>query len=277
MNRISLIIATLGRKDEIIKLFKSIESSRYDLEKLEVIVVDQNPRGFLSEALLSSFRFNVKYIHSNIKGLSINRNIGLAYATGNIICFPDDDCKFYANTFNEVLKVLSDSNTDFCIGRIFNRETEENIIKVWPKKRLTINKLNSYFLASSITVFVKRKFILNFDEKLGVGAEFGSCEDADFIYRLLKNGAKGIYTPNIELWHPSPNYEIISLIKVRNYASGFGYFIRKNTDYVKLLLLTLLLMKKNTQLLLNIYNRSFQKHYFKFFYIGLVKGLIKRP
>ena len=46
-------------------------------------------------------------------------------------------------------------------------------------------------------MFIKKEYILNFDENLGVGARFGSCEDADLIYKILE---KGIYTPKIELW-----------------------------------------------------------------------------
>ena len=36
------------------------------------------------------------------------------------------------------------------------------------------------------------------------------------IYRILENNAKCIYTPKIELWHPEPNYQEISLEKVKN-------------------------------------------------------------
>lgn len=92
------------------------------------------------------------------------------------------------------------------------------------KKELDVNRFNSYFINSSITMFIKKEFILNFDENLGVGAKFGSCEDADLIYRILENKAKGFYTPKIELWHPEPNYQEISLEKVKNYKPRIWIF-----------------------------------------------------
>lgn len=269
----SLIIATLGRKKELLEAIESIKNGNYDISNLEIIIVDQNEKGFLDKEILEFKDLKIKHIHSDIKGLSYNRNIGLRYATGDIICFPDDDCKFYTNTLIEVSNVLLDSNIDFCMGRIYDIKIKKDIIKKWSKKDLKVNKFNSYFINSSITMFIKKEFILNFDENLGVGAKFGSCEDADFIYRILENNAKGIYTPKIELWHPEPNYQEISLEKVRNYASGFGYFVRKNTDSIKVLILFLLVGKKTMQFLANILNKRFQKGYFNSFFSGLFLGL----
>lgn len=270
----SLIIATLGRKKELLELIESIKNSDYETNNLEIIIVDQNEKGFLDKELSKFENLNIKHIHSDIKGLSYNRNIGLSYASGDIICFPDDDCKFYENTLNEVSNILLRSNIDFCMGQIYDRETKKDVIKKWSKKEFKVNRFNSYFINSSITMFIKKEYILNFDENLGVGARFGSCEDADLIYKILENKAKGIYTPKIELWHPEPNYQEISLEKVKNYASGFGYFVRKNTDVIKVLLLFLLVGKKTIQFIMNILNKRFQKGYFKSFFNGLFTGLM---
>jgi glycosyltransferase involved in cell wall biosynthesis len=269
----SLIIATLGRKKELLEFLDSIKSNIYDMNKLQIIIIDQNEKGFLDNELRIFKDLNIKHIHSDIKGLSYNRNIGINYATGDIICFPDDDCKFYKNTLLEVSNVLLDPNIDFCMGRIYDRKIKKDIIKKWPKGNFNINKFNSYFINSSITMFIKKRSILNFDENMGVGAKFGSCEDADLIYRILENNAKGIYISQIEIWHPEPNFQEISLNKVKNYASGFGYFVKKNTDGIKVLLLLLLIGKKILQLILNFADKRFKKGYFKSFFNGLFAGL----
>ncbi|QKF76874.1 glycosyltransferase family 2 protein [Arcobacter defluvii] len=270
----SLIIATLGRKKELFDLIDSLRKGDYYTSKIQIIIVDQNEKGFLDKQLLSEYKdLDIKYIHSDTKGLSLNRNIGLKYATGDIICFPDDDCKFYNDTLIEISNILLNPNIDFCMGQIYDRETKKDIIKRWSKKDLKVNRFNSYFINSSITMFIKKNLVLDFDENLGVGAKFGSCEDADFIYRILQNKANGIYTPKIELWHPEPNYQEISLEKVKNYASGFGYFIRKNIDTIKILLFILLIGKKMMQFILNIFKKRFPKGYFKSFFNGLYIGI----
>ena len=181
----SLIIATLGRKKELLELIESIKNSDYETNNLEIIIVDQNEKGFFDKELLEFNDLEIKHIHSDTKGLSYNRNIGLLYVTGDIICFPDDDCKFYDNTLFEVSNLLADTNIGFCMGRIYDRKEQKNIIKKWSNKEFKVSKFNSYFVNSSITMFIKKEYILNFDENLGVGAKFGSCEDADFIYRIL--------------------------------------------------------------------------------------------
>lgn len=271
--KFSLIIATLGRKDELRDVLISIKMQNYDLSKIEIIIVDQNEQGFLFEVINKFQSLNIKYIHSNTRGLSFNRNVGLTKATGNVICFPDDDCKFYNNTLSEVSNILSSENIDFCMGRIYDREEQKDIIKKWSKKEFKVNRFNSYFVVSSITLFIKKESILSFDENLGVGAKFGSCEDADLTYRLLEKKNNAVYSPKIELWHPQPDYQEISLKKVESYASGFGYFVRKNIDIFKILLLILLVGKKNLQFFLNIFNRKFQREYFKAYFNGLKYGI----
>lgn len=273
--KMSLIIATLGRKKELLELLNSINNSNINKINIEILIIDQNHKGFLENELLAFNDLNIKHIHSIRKGLSYNRNIGLKIATGEIICFPDDDCKFYEDTLQIASKVLSCSKIDFCIGRIFDRNTKKNIIKKWPSKKFKINRFNSYFVNSSITLFIKKSSILDFDEKLGVGSVFGSCEDADLIYRVLESGAKGVYTPEIELWHPSPDFQDIPLSKVKSYASGFGYFISKNTDLTKFFLLILLINKKLFEMFFNIFTKKYQKKYFLCFFSGLVSGLRK--
>jgi glycosyltransferase involved in cell wall biosynthesis len=272
--KFTLIIATLGRKKELLSLFDSINNIDYEKSNIEIIIVDQNKKGFLDKDLSMFDNLFIKHIHSEKIGLSYSRNLGLSYATGDIVCFPDDDCKFYNNTLLEASSVLLDANIDFCMGRIYDRETKNNIIKNWPENYFLLNRFNSYLINSSITLFVKHEFILNFDENLGVGAKFGSSEDADLIYRMLENKTRGIYTPKIELWHPVPNYQEISLVKVKNYAAGFGYFVRKNIDFVKIILLFLLVAKKSFQLVMNFYNKRFCYGYFGSFFGGLLFGLL---
>ena len=44
MKRFSLIMATYGREKEVDSFLKSIKKSNYDLELVEVIIVDQNDK-----------------------------------------------------------------------------------------------------------------------------------------------------------------------------------------------------------------------------------------
>jgi len=268
----SLVIATLGIKDELEQLLTSFSNQSYNISDIEVIIVDQNEKNFLNSTLKKFKNLNVIYIHSDIKGLSFNRNIGLKKATGDIICFPDDDCLYYIDTLSSVVKFFeANQSCDVALGRIYDRVDNINIIKTWPVQEKSIFTFNVYFMSSSITIFIRASVLISFDETLGVGARFGSCEDPDLLYRLLTQGKRIVYTPSIDVWHPTPDESNISLFKVSSYASGFGAFIRKDFDFVKLYLLLGCIIKKCLQFL--FMNKKFKKGYFKAFFTGLYKGI----
>ncbi len=272
----SLIVATKGRFLEISFLLKSVYTSMSDCYTYEVILVDQNPLGYLASIIDEFSYMPIVHIVSKSPGLSLNRNIGLKYAKGDVICFPDDDCMFYEDTFTQVSSVFDSTKLDFCIGRIYDRENKKDIIKKWPASKFNVGRFNSYFINSSITMFFRRAVVLDFDENLGVGALYGSCEDADFLYRVINSGAVGIYTPVIEVWHPDVDMQDIPLDKVRKYASGFGYFVGKNLDLTKTFLLFLLLVKKFVQLFRSLFGGRFKLDYFKSFFGGLLDGLFRK-
>src|SRR5258708_17990546 len=86
----TLIIATLGRATELETLFESLALQHYP--GLDCIVVDQNPDDRLKE-IIDRWQdaFCIRRLRSS-PGLSQARNIGLQYATGDIVAYPDDDC-----------------------------------------------------------------------------------------------------------------------------------------------------------------------------------------
>ena len=57
----SLIIATLGRKKELLELIESIKNSDYETNNLEIIIVDQNEKGFLDKELSKFENLNIKF------------------------------------------------------------------------------------------------------------------------------------------------------------------------------------------------------------------------
>ena len=54
MYKYSLIIATLGRKKELLEVIESIKNSDYETSNLEIIIVDQNEKSFLDKELSES-------------------------------------------------------------------------------------------------------------------------------------------------------------------------------------------------------------------------------
>jgi glycosyltransferase involved in cell wall biosynthesis len=275
---ISLIIPTIGRISELNDFLNSVQDSSFDINSLEIIIVDQNPKGYLIDILSQYNQLSIIHIYSNKKGVSLNKNLGASISTGDILCFPDDDCLFYSDTlYNISTCVNNHPEVPFFVGSIYSRQNNKYLFRNWPNKDSQVTLYNSYFFSSSITMFIRKEYFIPFDENMGVGGKYGSCEDVDILYRILKNTNKsGFYSHLIQVDHPEPNISSMSLSKVYSYASGFGYFITKSCDFIKVMLLFLLLGKKTLQYLASLFTDSYQPNYFKYYFKGLFIGLTKQ-
>lgn len=273
---ITLIQATLGRDLELKRYIDSMEKSILllpDNVVTQLLIIDQNKPNFLS--FLHSYNEGtlLNHVSSSKIGLSLNRNLGLSMTNSGIVGFPDDDCTYYKETLPFVADFFDKHrDVDVLIGRLFDRDKNENILKNWPLKTMKVNYFNFYQLSSSATMFVRYKPNLIFDEKLGLGSKFGSCEDPDFIYRLIKDGANIVYSPDLHIWHPKPISSEIALTKTYGYASGLGAFLRKDFSFVKLILLILAVMKKTYQYVFS--RNKFRKGHFNHFFKGLWYGFL---
>jgi hypothetical protein len=163
------------------------------------------------------------------------------------------------------------------LGRIYDRELGQGIIKKWPKNNKKINLYNYYNFSNSITLFHRHLPGVVFDENMGAGRYYGSAEDVDFLYRLLESKIRADYIASIEVWHPKFKPEEISLSKVRSYARGFGFFIRKRHSFMaqKYMHLIILVGYKFYQLLSNSFTRKFRHGYFLQYFIGMHEGFFR--
>src|ERR1700742_2152768 len=103
--KFSLIMATKGRGEEIGRFLLSL--IRQDYSNFELIVVDQNEDNRL-EVILKNSNLSSSIVHlKSAPGLSRARNAGLAFATGDIIAFPDDDCWYPNGLLKRVVSVFA--------------------------------------------------------------------------------------------------------------------------------------------------------------------------
>ena len=157
---ISLIIPTLGRVSELNNFLNSVQDSCFDINTLEIIIVDQNPKGYLVDILLKNKKLNIIHIYSNKKGVSSNKNLGASISTGDILCFPDDDCLYYSDTLTNVSNcVYSHPSVPFFVGSIYSRKYNKYLFKNWPVQDCQVTSYNSYFFSSSITMFIRKEYL----------------------------------------------------------------------------------------------------------------------
>lgn len=233
---ISLIMPTLNRYDDIDILMESLVNQTYN--NFELIIIDQNNNDKVKEiADKYDDKLDIKYVKSHKVGLSYNRNIGIDMAKGHIIGFPDDDCVYENDTLEKVVNFFK-KNEEY---RIYSCKTmDQNKIDTFKKMHdgiCEINSLNVLDTITSITFFVNfsEDKYTKFDEKLGVGAEFGSGEEIDYILNLLSLGYKGRYFGDDIIYHPAKKHSKSKEKYQRdyNYGRGFGALCKKQIVYRK--------------------------------------------
>ncbi|GHT88363.1 glycosyl transferase [Spirochaetia bacterium] len=267
----SLIVPTLNREKEFDEFCKSMICQTY--KTFELIIVDQNENDIVDK-IVNKYNNCLKifYIKSSKKGLSLNRNLGLKEATGDIVAFPDDDCEYKPDTLQDVFDFFS--TTDYGLFTI-NMEDRLSGKKCFCTKKRKITYLNFLRSSISITIFVKRQFLynFNFDERLGVGAEFGAGEESDLMLYLLSNRVPGFFDGGITVYHPRlvKNHDPI---RAFNGGMGLGACFKKAITHYHAYILLLHYCWYVVRYVIAVILKSHKKYYYAFL-LGEIQGFLK--
>jgi glycosyltransferase involved in cell wall biosynthesis len=262
--KFSLITATLGRQNEIIDLINTLLIQTY--KHFELLIVDQNEDNRVYDIYTQyKDKLDIKYFRSEKKGLSINRNLGLNNCSGDIIAFPDDDCEYNADTLEKAVNFFLNSdkysfytcNTREKPGSCTASDSSVFYKPFKPAKTSQeISLLNVMSTGIAFTIFVRADCIrqYRFDEQLGVGTEYGSGEESDLLFYLIKKNAKGFYHADIFIYHP---YKVEDIDRAFSYGKGFGAIHKKAITTYKYYGLLLLFFLK---LLNSVFSIIFHTH-----------------
>jgi glycosyltransferase involved in cell wall biosynthesis len=229
--RFSLIMCTLGRRDELAAFFESL--LRQNRTDFEIIVVDQNDDDRLVDLLARyTARFPLKHIRMNARGASRARNCGIGHVSGELLAFPDDDCE-YLDGYLDRLDDLFKSNPD--MAAMTSQTTADASL------RQTASCLEGSFeldvrsvlnRCQEFTIVVRRRELgaVRFNDFLGVGSgtPWGADEAPDFLIAFMKSGQRSFYYPGLFVYHPNKLAIVTrsTLARATSYARGRGCFLR---------------------------------------------------
>jgi glycosyltransferase involved in cell wall biosynthesis len=244
MSKFYLILATLGRRDELIGFLESLKDQTF--QNFELIIVDQNETMLIEDLIkkYSSF-YTIHHIKIKEKGLSLARNVGIKYLNSIlkdnqtqeiILAFPDDDCEYPKTLLEDVVKSFEALGNKYNIltGISIDKKTLKISAGKFEERNCEINCNNFLRNAISFTIFIRQRgnIELLFDENLGAGSSFGSAEESDYLYRLLKLGFKAYYYPEkIKVYHPlkrSNFKDHNDRHRVFYYGKGLGALFKKH-------------------------------------------------
>lgn len=219
---VSVVVATLDRPDGLRECLKCI-TRQATPRRVEVIVVDNNPRSGLTPPVVAEFP-DVRLVSEPRRGLAYARNAGFLAATGTVLVTTDDDVTIPPDWLERLVapfvrpdvmvvtgnvlpgELETDAQLHFetygGLGRGYRRfEVDGNWFESFRFTAVPTWQLgataNAAFRAS---VFAEPGIGL-MDEALGPGMPSGVGEDAYLIYQILKAHHTLVYEPAAYLWH----------------------------------------------------------------------------
>lgn len=222
---LSIIVPTITKDSNVIrrlcKWFIKLESA-----DCELIIIDQFQED--RNQILEDVPKNIIYIHNKICGLSKNRNIGISVSSGKYLLFLDDDCWFHKNyikIFNDYLNC--NTNYEIFFSNILNEHGHDtkraNFQKDEPLSLMSIDAISASGMIAKRSVALK----ILFDERMGVGSKYGSCEEFDFLARSMEGGSLAKALSGLVIFHPEPSTNIK---REYNYGRGHGYLCHKRIN-----------------------------------------------
>jgi glycosyltransferase involved in cell wall biosynthesis len=223
---ISAIVATLNRREELERLFKSILQGNSVM--IEVIIIDQNKNDLLVE-LVSRYTslLDIKHLRLNEANQSKARNYGASLAKYPIICFPDDDCWFENNSLGQVHQLFAEKSETEMLVIHWNQNPVQGIASGRLTKKM-IYSFKGVGYATYVLFFKNEVFrqLGGFIETIGIGKYIGGGEDSELTFRAAERNLNIFYDENIHVNHKYiPIYQRdLPVIRARQRAMGLMYY-----------------------------------------------------
>jgi len=223
---VSVIVPVYNGEATIQELLDSLSHLEYPLERIEIIIVDNNST---DHSIDITKRYPVtilreKYIQSSYAA----RNCGTEIARGDFLAFTDADCIVTSSWLSKLLDHHQDETIGIFAGEIRSYSQSSLIERFGEMEGILDQKrfLKYEYMPYAVTAnMVVRKEL--FKKIGGFNASLTSGGDADFCWRLQKETSSRIeYVPDAIVFHKH-RHSVRSLYQqFRKYGRGV-YYLQK--------------------------------------------------
>ena len=243
--KFSIILCTYNRADLVTKTLNSLINQNFSKKKFEIVVVDNNSTDNTQNAVQKIVRLNPKasiyFFKERKQGKSHSCNKGIAESKNEFLIFLDDDelvnkdfLKLYEKNWKKFLK---DKQIAMLGGKIHPYYKSLKAKKLHKIKTIEDWVLGLHQLGESIRELRFPDYLLagNFSVKrsvamkiLGFNTNFGIrkwgflffADDLEFCYRLMKNGYKIVYLPEIIVFNLVTENRLDLKYQIKKYILG---------------------------------------------------------
>jgi glycosyltransferase involved in cell wall biosynthesis len=221
--QLDVVIPTYNRSVLLPKALRSLLDARVPpgLE-VRITVVDNNSTDKTREIILAEqakAKLPISYVFEKQQGRSPALNAGVAATTGSHVGFIDDDEQVDESWYEQIVSVFAEHDVDF-IGGPYVPQFESAIPDWLPREynsvigavdggtaRVPFDRNYPGILMGGNAVFTREilQKVGPYSTALGrSGNRLLSCEDEDMYARLLAAGARGMYVPELIIYHFVP-------------------------------------------------------------------------
>ena len=228
----SLTIAISTVAENLSKFIRTFKFSNL-INADEVIIVIQ---GVVSKEEISKLSKNYIIIRDDKTGLSASRNIAIFRSSCDYIWFFDDDIILYKDSISALKKKIAKNKMDLYTIRM--NYSDNNLPYKIYSDRLNMLRRDS-LRVSSVELIASKKFLLinniTFNENLGLGTNFPSCEENIFYLDIYDNKANIVHIDDYLISHhyvnrkkshfSNPSILFAKGIFCKRYGGVFGFMI----------------------------------------------------
>ena len=242
---ISIILPVYNAEETIERTLKSIESQ--SCTQYELIIINDGSTDNTEKICLNYLKNKrIKYISTKNNGVSHARNIGIANASGDYLCFIDDDDEYHQDFINTMLETVNKNDLLVCAYEKINVQKNthrkvnlnDDISSKTLKEQTEILQSNLLFNTVWNKLYLK-KIIKNNDIKFNCDISLG--EDYIFNLAYIKNVKTIKYIDEILYYYYSKTSGLSLMeredklrIKIYNWEKNKELYIEKawNLEYL---------------------------------------------
>ena len=171
-----------------------------------ILIVDQSDAPQQDSDWLGSQ--HVRHVRSSAQGVSRARNLALQLCESDVLVFVDDDCTVQPGVVDAMRAVFDDPSVGVAFGTVTpapHNAQRGYIVGFEPAQfrvfRRPMAKVQDAGIGACMGVRVAAGRETPFDETLGPGATFPSCEEGDLALRMLQAGWAVAHVPDAQVVH----------------------------------------------------------------------------